>query len=357
MKPTNSQRPRNPKKTPKQPQLAQADKSRAQIRREERAAYRAKHGKGGRGIDKDAPVLDVAELAEGEVAEAVEAAPKPARHRAKHRLGQNFLKDQTVIDKIVEAAGLSKDDQVLEIGPGLGVLTEAIAPHAGKLVAVELDRALQEHLAPLEAEFSNLTIIWQDFMKTEWASLPFEADKPIKVVANIPYYITTPILMKLVQADRLEKEPLVDVPPIAERILLMVQWEVAKRLTARPGNKDFGSLTLIAQYAAEVSVVTKVPAGAFRPRPAVDSAVVMLKPRSVPPVAVTKVPVMFRLIRAAFQQRRKTLLNSLQTSGIPKAELEAAAKRLGLDLGRRAETLSLQEYANLANALVEDGAA
>jgi 16S rRNA (adenine1518-N6/adenine1519-N6)-dimethyltransferase len=357
VKPTNSQRPRNPKKTPKQPQLAQADKSRAQIRREERAAYRAKHGKGGRGIDKDAPVLDVAELAEGEVAEAVEAAPRPARHRAKHRLGQNFLKDQTVIDKIVEAADLTKTDQVLEIGPGLGVLTEAIAPHAGKLVAVELDRALQEHLAPLEAEFSNLAIIWQDFMKTEWASLPFEAGQPIKVVANIPYYITTPILMKLLQADRLEKEPLADVPPIAERILLMVQWEVAKRLTARPGNKDFGSLTLIAQYAAEVSVVTKVPAGAFRPRPAVDSAVVMLKPRSVPPVEVTKVPVMFRLIRAAFQQRRKTLLNSLQTSGIPKAELEAAAKRLGLDLGRRAETLSLQEYANLANALVEDGAA
>jgi 16S rRNA (adenine1518-N6/adenine1519-N6)-dimethyltransferase len=113
---------------------------------------------------------------------------------------------------------------VLEIGPGLGVLTEAIAPHAGKLVAVELDRALAEHLAPVQEEHPNLEIVWQDFMKTEWASLPFEGDKPVKVVANIPYYITTPILMKLIQADRLEKEPLADVPPLAERILLMVQW-------------------------------------------------------------------------------------------------------------------------------------
>lgn len=356
MKPSKPQKPRSPQR-PKKEELSQADKSRAQIRREERAAYRAKHGKGGRGAGKEAPVTDVAELAETEAAEAVEAAPRPPRHRAKHRLGQNFLKDQTVIDKIVDGAELTKDDQVLEIGPGLGVLTEALAPHAGKLVAVELDRALQEHLAPLEAEFSNLSIIWQDFMKTEWAALPFDMAKPIKVVANIPYYITTPILMKLIQADRLEKEPLAAVPPIAERILLMVQWEVAKRLTATPGSKDFGSLTLIAQYAAEVSVVTKVPAGAFRPRPQVDSAVVMLKPRREAPVAVTKAPVMFRLIRAAFQQRRKTLLNSLQPTGIPKAALEAAAQRLGLDLGRRAETLSLQEYANLANALVEDGAA
>ncbi|MNS04805.1 Ribosomal RNA small subunit methyltransferase A [compost metagenome] len=346
-----------PPKSPKA-QNAQPEKSRAQIRREEREAYRKQHGRGGRDTSRKGP-LPVAEGAEPEAAveEAALEAPKPPRHRAKHRLGQNFLKDQTVIDKIVEAAELSGSDQVLEIGPGLGVLTEALAPNAGKLVAVELDRALAEHLAPIEAEFPQLSIVWQDFMKTEWEALGFDLAQPIKVVANIPYYITTPILMKLLQADRLEKEALSGVPPLAERILLMVQYEVAKRLTAKPGNKDFGSLTLIAQYAAEVSIVTKVPAGAFRPRPQVDSAVVMLKPRHVAPVEVTKAAVMFRLIRMAFQQRRKTLLNGLQATGIPKAALEATAKRLGFDLGRRAETLALQEWATLANALVEDGAA
>lgn len=329
---------------PDKPQGEAYDKSRAQLRREARAAYRKEHGKGGRG---GRPAAEEAPVAE----EAAVEAPKPAKHRAKHRLGQNFLKDQTVIDKIVEAAQLKGDDQVLEIGPGLGVLTEALAPHAGKVVAVELDRSLAEHLAPVQEENPNLEIVWQDFMKTEWASLPFEGDRPVKVVANIPYYITTPILMKLIQADRLEKEPLAGVKPLAERILLMVQWEVAKRLTAKPGSKDFGSLTLIAQYSSEVSVVTKVPAGAFRPRPAVDSAVVMLKPRHEAPVALTNVALMFRLIRAAFQQRRKTLLNALQTTGIPKADLEAGAASMSLDLGRRAETLSLQEYADLANAL------
>jgi 16S rRNA (adenine1518-N6/adenine1519-N6)-dimethyltransferase len=346
-----------PPKSPKA-QNAQPEKSRAQIRREEREAYRKQHGRGGRDTSRKGP-LPAAEGAEEAAAEEAAApeAPKPARHRAKHRLGQNFLRDQTVIDKIVEAAELTGTDQVLEIGPGLGVLTEALAPKAGKLVAVELDRALAEHLAPIEAEFPQLSIVWQDFMKTEWEALGFDTAQPIKVVANIPYYITTPILMKLLQADRLEKVALSEVPPLAERILLMVQYEVAKRLTAKPGNKDFGSLTLIAQYAAEVSIVTKVPAGAFRPRPQVDSAVVMLKPRRVAPVEVTKAAVMFRLIRMAFQQRRKTLLNGLQATGIPKAALEATAKRLGFDLGRRAETLTLQEWATLANALVDDGAA
>lgn len=276
--------------------------------------------------------------------------PMP-RHRPKKRLGQNFLRDRSVLERIVEAAELDGTDQVLEIGPGRGALTEVLAPHAGKLVAVEIDRGLQDHLMPFSAMHPQLEIRFGDFMKTEWSELGFDLTKPVKVVANIPYYITTPILLKLLQATRLEKEPLAQVEPLAERILLMVQWEVAKRLTASPGSKDYGSLTLIAQYAAEVSIVTKVPASAFKPRPEVDSAVVELRPRRQAPVEVTDVPRLFRAMRGAFQQRRKTLQNGLLAAGFTRAQLEAAVAATSLDLGRRAETLSLAEFAALANAL------
>ena len=278
------------------------------------------------------------------------------RHRPKHRLGQNFLHDRTVIDQIVAAAELGPADQVLEIGPGRGVLTTELAPAAGRVVAVELDRSLQPFLEPLEAANPSLSVIYQDFLKTEWAALPFDHARPVKVVANIPYYITTPILMKLLQADRLEREPLAGVAPLAERILLMVQWEVAKRLTADPGNKDYGSLSLIARYAAEVSIVTKVPAAAFKPRPEVDSAVVMLVPRREAPVAVDDIKRMFRAIRGSFQQRRKTLQNGLLAAGFTREQLDAASRALDLDLGRRAETLSLAEFAALSNELGKAGA-
>jgi 16S rRNA (adenine1518-N6/adenine1519-N6)-dimethyltransferase len=287
---------------------------------------------------------------------AAEAAPQPAapalpRHRAKKRLGQNFLRDMTVIDQIVEAAELSAGDQVLEIGPGQGVLTSALAQAGAKVVAVELDQSLKPFLEPIEAGHPAVSVVYQDFMKTDWNALPFEAGKPVKVVANIPYYITTPILLKLLQAERVEREPLSAITPLAERILLMVQWEVARRMTAGPGSKEFGSLSLIAQYAAEVSIVTKVPKGAFRPIPEVDSAVVMLKPRSVAPVQVKDARTLFRIVRGVFQQRRKTLQNGLLAAGFTKAQLESAASALALDLGRRAETLSLEEFAALANAL------
>ncbi|MDB5100539.1 MAG: rRNA methyltransferase [Cyanobacteria bacterium RYN_339] len=272
-------------------------------------------------------------------------------HRPKKRLGQNFLRDRAVLDKIVAAAELTPEDQVLEIGPGRGALTEVLAPHTTMLVAVEIDRGLQNHLMPLSNAHPHLDIRFQDFMKTEWAELGFVAERPVKVVANIPYYITTPILLKLLQAVRLEKEALSTVPPLAERILLMVQWEVAKRLTASPGNKDYGSLSIIAQYAAEVSIVTKVPAGAFYPRPEVDSAVVMLKPRTVAPVAIDDAAKLFRVVRGVFQQRRKTLQNGLLAAGFERPRLEAAVAATGLDLGRRAETLSLAEFAALANTL------
>lgn len=273
------------------------------------------------------------------------------RHRAKKRLGQNFLKDRRVVEQIVTAAELGPEAQVLEIGPGRGVLTGALSEAAGKVVAVELDRTLQPILAELQSAHPNLTVVWGDFLKTPWEELPFEAGKPVKVVANIPYYITTPILMKLLQEPRLLKEPLADVEPIAERILLMVQWEVAKRLRAAPGTKDFGSLSLIAQYAADVEIVTKVPAESFKPKPQVDSAVVMLRPRRAPPVAVENPARMFRVIRGAFQQRRKTLQNGLLAAGFTREQIGSAVAATGLDLGRRAETLSLAEFATLADAL------
>jgi 16S rRNA (adenine1518-N6/adenine1519-N6)-dimethyltransferase len=277
--------------------------------------------------------------------------PPMPKHRPKKRLGQNFLHDRDVLQAIVDAAEIGPDDQVLEIGPGRGALTEVLVPHAGKLIAVEIDRGLQNYLARLSNTYPQLEVRFGDFMKVDWADLGFDANKNVKVVANIPYYITTPILMKLLQATRLEKEPLADVTPHAERILLMVQWEVAKRMTAPPGNKDYGSLSLITQYAAEVSLVVKVPSTAFFPAPEVDSAVVMLKPRKVAPVQVDDVPRMFRAIRGSFQQRRKTLQNGLLSAGFTREQLATASLALKLDLGRRAETLSLAEFAALANAL------
>lgn len=277
----------------------------------------------------------------------------PQRHRAKHRLGQNFLHDERVRDQIVAAAELAPTDQVLEIGPGRGFLTGAlIAAGPARVVAVELDRTLAPFMDVLTTVHPDrFKLVWGDFLKTPWDALGLDPAQPVKVVANIPYYITTPILLQLLQADRLAKEPLAAVQPLAERIILMVQWEVAKRLMAKPGGKDYGSLTLIARLAAEVEVVTKVPAGAFKPRPEVDSAVVMLKPRRVPAVEVQDAPTLSRIIRGSFQQRRKTLQNGLLAAGVPRDHLTAAAGAIGLDLGRRAETLSLEEFAALANAL------
>lgn len=273
-------------------------------------------------------------------------------HRAKHRLGQNFLHDTLVRDQIVAAAEIGPEDQLLEIGPGRGFLTGALLeakPH--KLVAVELDKTLAPFMDVLTTIHPEFTVVWADFLKTTWPELSLEPGRTTKVVANIPYYITTPILLNLLQADRLAKEAVADVVPLAERIILMVQWEVAKRLTAKPGGKDYGSLTLIANYAAEVEIVTRVPASSFKPRPEVDSAVIMLKPRLASPVDLADAAGMSRIIRGSFQQRRKTLQNGLLAAGVPREKLVAAAAGMNLDLGRRAETLSLQEFATLANAL------
>lgn len=281
--------------------------------------------------------------------------PVRGPHRAKRRLGQNFLHDDTVRARIVEAAEVQPDDQLLEIGPGRGFLTEAlIAAKPKRIVAVELDRYLAPYLEPMLIVYPELRVVWGDFLKTPWDTYDFPEGASVKVVANIPYYITTPILLRLLQADRLAREPLVSIKPLAERIILMVQWEVAQRLLAAPGGKEYGSLSLIAQYAAEVSLVARVPAGSFRPRPAVDSAVVMLKPRQQPLYDVRSPVVLSRVVRATFQQRRKTLQNGLLAAGFLREALQQASNQTGISLGRRAETLSLQEFTVLSNALTPE---
>lgn len=270
------------------------------------------------------------------------------KFRPKKRLGQNFLIDATVPIAIADAAELSASDQVLEIGPGQGVLTRELVKQAGKVVAVELDTRLEKDLKALQEEASNLRIVWGDFLQTSFTELGME-EAQAKVVANIPYYITTPILLKLLHGEDFERLPFDQVPPRPQRILLMVQEEVAARLMAKPGCKDYGSLTILAQYAAEITSVIKVPRTSFRPKPEVDSRVLMLIPREKPPVDVADPKRYFQLVRGAFGQRRKTVLNALQAAGFERAMLEKALADVGIDPMRRGETLSLQDFANLAN--------
>lgn len=269
--------------------------------------------------------------------------------RAKKRLGQNFLSDRRILEAIVDAADLSPEDRVLEIGPGQGVLTRELASRSGRVVAVELDRDLQPILAPLEAEFPDLTVIWADFLKLSWQDLGLP-ETGTKVVANIPYYITTPILLKLLHEEELTTKPFAELTGRVSDILLMMQAEVADRLCATPGTKDYGAISVLVQYAAEVSTVVKVPRTAFKPAPQVDSKVIRLRPRATPVVDVADPRVFFRVVRAAFNQRRKTLLNALSMS-FDKDRLIAAAAATDLSLTRRGETLSLAEFARLANAL------
>lgn len=275
---------------------------------------------------------------------------RPAGFRAKKRLGQNFLVDPRIPGAIADAAELSATDRVLEIGPGQGALTRELAKGAGEVVAVEIDQRLVPTLEALQRELPNLRVVWGDFMQTSMEDLGLE-ESGLKVVANIPYYITTPILLKLLHADELAKLPLEEVGPRPERIILMVQQEVADRLLAKPGNKDYGSLSVVAQFAAEVSRVVRVPRTAFAPRPQVDSMVVMLKPRATAPVDVPNPSLFFRVVRGAFGQRRKTLSNALKGAGFLGEHLKEAFERMGLDSNRRGETLSLDEFAELARTL------
>lgn len=283
----------------------------------------------------------------GRPAKAEGAAPAAPRHRlpkAKKGLGQHFLKDAQVLSRIVAAAELSPGDQVLEIGPGRGALTLPLLATGAEVVAVELDFGLKAHLSAMEAEHPRLRVIWADFMDLPWSDLGFDPTRPVKVVANLPYYLTGPILMKLLQGDALQRQPFAELPPLAERMLLMVQREVADRIVAPPGSRTYGGLSLVCQYAAEASLALQVPARAFAPPPKVDSAVVLLRPRSAPPLEVASVPLLFRLVKGAFAQRRKTLANGAAAAGWPRERVQAALAELGLDPLARPEALSLAQF-------------
>jgi 16S rRNA (adenine1518-N6/adenine1519-N6)-dimethyltransferase len=261
------------------------------------------------------------------------------------KFGQNFLIDAHVIEKIIAAAEIGKDDVVLEIGPGIGTLTQYLCEAAGDVVAVEIDRNLIPILtADTCKDYTNLKVINGDIMKTDIPGLLAEyGSRPVKVVANLPYYITTPILMKLLE-DRL---------PIAS-ITVMVQKEVAERMETGPGSKDYGALSLAVQYYAQPYLAANVPANCFMPRPNVGSAVIRLTLHEKPPVQVKDEKFMFTLIRASFNQRRKTLVNGIGNApetGCTKEQVGEALARLNLSATIRGEALTLPEFAALADAL------
>lgn len=258
---------------------------------------------------------------------------------ATKRLGQNFLVDEGVVDGIVAAAGVRPGDAVLEIGPGIGTLTQGLAEAGAQVVAVELDERLVAVLGQTLAGYDNVRIIHGDILKTDISREM--ATEPYKVVANLPYYITTPILMQLLE-QRL---------PITT-LVTMVQKEVAERMVAAPGGKDYGALSVAVQYYTAPEIVFSVPPRSFIPAPAVESAVIRCAVRSAPPVAVSDEKVFFRVVKAAFGQRRKTLANALKAAGIPAPEVVGTLAAAGVDGGRRGETLSLVEFAAVANAWV-----
>ena len=261
------------------------------------------------------------------------------------KFGQNFLIDTHVLDKIISAAGISEEDCVLEIGPGIGTMTQCLAEHARHVVAVEIDRQLIPILEETLEAYNNVTILNQDILKVDINKLvdTYNDGRPVKVVANLPYYITTPIIMGLFESH---------VP--LESLTVMVQKEVAARMQTGPGNKDYGALSLAVQYYAEPYIAANVPPNCFMPRPKVGSAVIRLTRHAAPPVAVEDERLMFRLIRAAFNQRRKTLVNALSNSSeltFSKEEITEALKQLGVSSTTRGETLNLKQFAALANIL------
>ncbi|MGN0405269.1 MAG: 16S rRNA (adenine(1518)-N(6)/adenine(1519)-N(6))-dimethyltransferase RsmA [Bariatricus sp.] len=269
------------------------------------------------------------------------------RFNFQKKFGQNFLIDTHVLDKIIRAADITKDDFVLEIGPGIGTMTQYLACAAREVTAVEIDKALIPILEDTLSDYDNVTVINEDILKVDIAALAEEKNggKPIKVVANLPYYITTPIIMGLFE----NHVPL-------ESITVMVQKEVADRMQVGPGTKDYGALSLAVQYYAEPYIVANVPPNCFMPRPTVGSAVIRLTRHAVPPVQVKDEKLMFRIIRASFNQRRKTLANGLKNSpelDLPKEVIGEAIDRLGKGASIRGEALTLEEFAELANYISE----
>jgi len=264
------------------------------------------------------------------------------------KFGQNFLIDTHVLEKIIRAADITKDDCVLEIGPGIGTMTQYLCENAGKVIAVEIDKNLIPILTEdTLAAYDNVKVINSDVLKLDLKKLAEEENggRPIKVVANLPYYITTPIIMGLFEAG----------VPLAS-ITVMVQKEVADRMQAGPGSKDYGALSLAVQYYAEPYIAANVPPNCFMPRPNVGSAVIRLTLHGNPPVEVADEKLLFKLIRASFAQRRKTLVNGLTNSpelSFTKEEVTKALEECGYSLTIRGEALTLQEFAKLANVMAK----
>ena len=266
----------------------------------------------------------------------------------KKKFGQNFLIDENVVEKIVREAGVTKDDFVVEVGPGIGTMTQILCENAREVVAVEIDKKL----IPILTEdtlsyYDNVTVINEDILKLDIKKLADEKNegRPIKVVANLPYYITTPIIMGLFESH---------VP--LDSITIMVQKEVADRMQCGPGTKDYGALSLAVQFYARPKVVLNVPASCFMPRPNVDSAVIRLERFKTPPVDVKNEHLMFKIIRASFNQRRKTLQNGIANSGelsFTKEQIAKALESLGISANIRGESLSLAEFAALSDILTD----
>ena len=253
------------------------------------------------------------------------------------KLGQNFLIKRGIVDEIVKAADLQEGEPVLEIGPGIGTLTQGLAQSGANVTAIELDTRLLEVLDKTLAQYSNVTIVHGDVLKLDVPSIM--NNEPFKVVANLPYYITTPIIMSLLES-RL---------PI-ERLVVMVQKEVALRMVAKPGTKDYGALSVAVQYYTKPDIVLDVPPKSFLPAPAVTSSVIRCVLRDKPPVDVVDEKLFFRVVKAGFAQRRKTFANTMKTTGLSKDRIEELLAKANIDGQRRGETFNLQEFADVANA-------
>ena len=273
------------------------------------------------------------------------ATPSVTRHimkafnlRASKKLGQNFLVDANIVRGIVEAAGAQPGDKILEIGPGIGTLTQGLAESGAEIIAVELDKKLPAVLAETLAAYDNVTIVPGDILKVNIPEIMGEG--PFKVAANLPYYITTPILMALLERHL----------PISI-LVTMVQKEVALRMIARPGSKNYGALSVAVQYYTKPHIAFDVPPRSFIPAPEVDSVVVVCDVREKPAVEVKDEKMFFKVVKAAFGQRRKTIANAMKGAGFTKEIIEAAFAKCGIDSGRRGETFSLEEFAALADAI------
>lgn len=262
--------------------------------------------------------------------------------RANKKLGQNFLINESIICDIVKKANVTKDDAVIEIGPGLGSLTKELINNAKKVIAIELDPNMIDILKSRFGIFDNFEIIYGDVLKIDLQELIKDYDS-VKVVANLPYYITTPIIMKLLE-DRLN----------IKSITVMVQKEVGERICATYKDKEYGAITVSVQYYSEPQIIIDVPKENFLPAPEVDSCVIRLDMRDKPPVFLKDEKLFFRLVKGAFTQRRKTINNSLTCSGKSKEEISSVLEKLEIDSRLRAENLSIQQYADIANMLVEE---